>query len=226
MRRGSHSIRFLLAMAVTVVATVGGGCSSDDSTPTQPTGPSGASGYTERGWERYESGDFDGALSDFAAALDRDATYGEAYAGRGWTQLAQATSVSAMQAAGNSFVSAESNGDSGAYVQVGRAAASLGSAGTMLATAVTQARAALETDPGFVFEHRTSITAIDVRLIEAFAQAAQGNFDAALIAADQVSDSGIDASQSATWQVGDEVYASYVGAVLAHLHALSQQYSG
>ena len=225
MRRGSMTITTLLLAGLALLPA--GGCSSSgDSGPTEPTGPTTAAGYTDRGWERYEAGNYDGALSDFNAAIDRDAGYGEAYAGRGWTQLARATSPSAMQTAGASFVSAATRGETGAHVEAGRAAASLGAGGTALEAAVTQARAELQADPSFVFEHRTSINAVDVRLIEAFAQAAQGNFDAALTAADFVVDSGIDQGNPATWQVDDDVYTSYLGAVLAHLHKLSGQFSG
>lgn len=137
-----------------------------------------------------------------------------------------AVSVSGMQEAAADFVSALSRGQTGAYVQAGRAAASLGAGGSALDAAVTQAQDALDSQPTFAFEHRTSFDWRDLRLIQAFALAAQGHFDNALAAADAVADSGIDDADAGTWVVGGTTYPNYLGAVLAHLHALSQQYAG
>lgn len=204
-----------------------GGCGGgDDDGPTTPTGPSTAAEYTARGWERYEAGDYDGAAGDFTTAIDRDATWGEAHAGAGWTQLAVAVSAPAMEQAAVHFVAALNYGENGAYVQAGRAAASLGAGGSALTAAVTQAQAALDAAPTFEFEHRASIDWRDLHLIQAFAHAAQGHFDSALAATAAITDGGIDENDPDTWEVGGLTYPTYLGAVLAHLHSLSQQYAG
>jgi hypothetical protein len=202
------------------------GCGSDDPTPVTPSGPTTAAGYTNRGWERFEAADFSGAQSDFNAAINRDASYGAAHAGQGWARLALATSSNAMQAATGSFATAILNGEFGAYVFAGRAASNLGSGDAFLVASVGDAQAALAVDASFTFSHRTSFNAADLHLIEAFAEAGQGDFPNALAAADLVLDSGIDAGTTGTWQVDGTGYDSFVGAVLAHLHKVSGQYSG
>ena len=202
------------------------GCGGDDSTPVTPTALTTAAAYTERGWERFEAANYSGALDDFSQAIVLDATYGEAHAGQGWTHLARATSSIFMQTAVTSFASAMDNGENGAYVLAGRAAANLGAGGASLDAAVADALAALAADGTFVFSHRTSFNADDLRLIQAFARAAQGDFSGALDAADLVLLSGIDEGSTGTWSVDGTTYDSFNGAVLAHLHKLSEQYSG
>lgn len=226
LRRPAIGTSALLAALLSALVIVGCGGGGGDSTPVTPTDPTTATGFTSRGWERFEAANFSGALSDFNDAIDLDATHGPAHAGQGWARLAMATSSIAMQTAITSFGTAVANGEGGAYVVAGRAAAQLGSGGTSLDSAVTDAQAALAADASFVFSHRTSFNAADLRLIEAFAKAAQGNFSGALVAADLVLDSGIGADNSATWQVDGTSYGTFVGAVLAHLHKLSGQYSG
>jgi len=201
-----------------------GGGGGDD--PVIPDNPTTAAGYTSRGWERFEDGDLSGALSDFTDALGMDADHGPAHAGQGWVRLSQATSPLTMQAAVSAFTSAITAGESGAYVQAGRAAANLGSSSTYLAAAVTDAQAARATDPAFVFSHWTSFDLVDVRLIEAFARAGQGNLAEALTLADVIQASGITAGNSATWQVDGVDYASFAGAVLAQLARLSELHAG
>ena len=216
---------FLIAGCLGILLLSGCGGSSD-STPTTPTGPTTAGAYTDRGWERFEAANYSGALSDFNEAIDLSAAYGEAHAGLGWTRLAQATSSISMQTAVGSFTSAINNAEGGAYVLAGRAAANLGAGGAVLEAAAADARAALAADAAFVFGHRASFNVGDLRLIEAFAKAAQGNYAAALTAADLVLDSGIDDGSAGTWIVNGTTYDSFTGAVLAHLHQLSGQYSG
>ena len=211
-------------LAVLLLAGCGGG---DDPTPTTPsTDPTTAVGYANRGWDRFEDDNYSGALSDFNDAIDLDATMGEAYAGQGWARLAQAASPISMQTAAGSFANAIGNGENDAYVLAGRAAANLGSGTAFLDAAVTDAQAAVAADGVFVFSHRTSFKVVDLRLIEAFGKAAQGNFSGALTAADIVLDSGIDEGSSVTWVVDGTTYDSFNGAVLAHLHKVSEQYSG
>lgn len=203
------------------------GCSSgDDPTPVTPTGPTTAAEYTARGWERFEDADYSGALSDFNQAIDRNATYGEAYTGQGWTLMAQAVSPTAMQSVVGSFDNAINNGVTGADALAGRAAANLGAGGESLDNAEADALAALAADGSFIFSHGAGINTDDLRLINAFAQAVRGEFSGALAAADQVLDSGIEEGSSVTWAVDGTTYDSFTGAVLAHLHKISGQFSG
>ncbi len=205
------------------------GCGGDDDNPTPvvpPDEPDTAAEYTDRGWERFEVENLSGALADFNAAIFLDRTYGEAHKGQGWTRLSQATSRNSMRGAVDSFASAILNGEDGADVLAGRAAANLGAGGTSLEAAIADAQAALAADGEFVFIHRPSFNAVDLQLIDAFAKVDQANYSGALSTADLVLDSGIEEGTPDTWVVDEITYDSFNGAVLAHLHKISEQYSG
>ncbi|HPF34863.1 MAG TPA: hypothetical protein P5571_13295 [Candidatus Krumholzibacteria bacterium] len=215
----------LLRAALPLLAfAVMAGCGGGDGGPTPPADT--AASYTADGWDAFETGDYQAANTAFLAALALNGGYGPAHAGLGWTALQSARTSTAMLAAAANFTDALNNGETGAEVSAGRAAARLGAGGVSLAGAVTDAQAARTAAPAFSFTHRAGFDVDDLRLIEAFAQIGLGNVDAALAAADLVQDSGIEAASPATWQVGTTVYGSYAAAVLAHLHALSEEYAG
>ena len=217
-----------LLAACVLAALLLSGCrgDDDDSSPLTPTTPDTAAAYTTRGWERFGAANFSDALADFNAAIQLDATYGEAHTGQGWTRLSLATSPVSMNTAVVSFDNAIDNEENGADVLAGRAAANLGVGGASLDNAVDDAQAALTADAAYVFSHRTSFNALDLHLIDAFAQAARANFSEALTAADLVLDSGIEQDDAGTWVVDGTTYDSFNGAVLAHLHKVSGQFSG
>ena len=82
--RRSLATRTGLVLATGLIL-LGAGCGSDDdSGPAGPTGPTTAGAYVDRGWTRFESGDFAGAESDFNAAVKLAPTLGAAYAGLGF----------------------------------------------------------------------------------------------------------------------------------------------
>lgn len=217
---------FLVLCLLCIVLSAGCGGDEDDPTPIAPIGPTTAVEYTERGWEWFEAAEFNDALADFKKAINLDVNFGEAYTGKGWTLLAQAVSTTDMQGAVGSFDNAINNGEAGADVLAGLAAANLGAGGTSLEAAIADAEAALALDPSFIFTHRESFSAADLRLIVAFAWAAKGEFPLALAASDPVLDSGIQEEIATTWSVDGITYESFTGAVLAQLHKLSAQFSG
>jgi hypothetical protein len=205
------------------------GCGGDDDNPNPvppPDEPDTPAEYTDRGWERFEVENFSGALADFNAAIFLDKTYGEAHTGQGWTRLSQATSPNSMRGAVDSFVDAILNGEDGADVLAGRAAANLGAGGTSLEAAIADAQEALAVDAEFVFTHRPSFDAVDLQLVDAFAKAGQADYSGALATADLVLDSGIEEGNPDSWVVDEITYDSFNGAVLAHLHKISEQFSG
>jgi hypothetical protein len=202
------------------------GCSSGGDSDNGPDPPDTAAEFTQRGWQRFQAGNLSGALADFTDAIDLDATYGPAYVGQGWARLGLATTAAAMQSAVTNFDSAITNGEDGAIVRSGRAAANLGAGGTSLAAAISDAQTARTADPSFVFPRRTSFTVDDLYLIEAFAHVAQAQFTEALAAADAVEDSGIEEGNSSSWVVDSVTYSSFNGAVMAYLHQLSTDHAG
>jgi hypothetical protein len=220
-------VRRVAGIAVLSALLVAGCEGDDDQTPvTPPDEPDTSAEYTDRGWERFEVENYAGALGDFNSAIFLDRSYGEAHTGQGWTRLSQATSRNSMRGAVDSFVNAILNGEDGADVLAGRAAANLGTGGSSFDAAIVDAQAALAADAEFVFIHRPSFDAVDLQLIDAFAKAGQADYSGALATADLVLDSGIEEGNPDTWVVDETTYDSFNGAVLAHLHKISEQFSG
>ena len=219
-----NSRNFRLLSMLLLAALVG--CSSGDDTPTTPTTPDTAAEYTTRGWQYFESDHFSEALSDFNAALGLVPTYGEAMAGKGWCNLKLSVGTSGLSAAATDFQAALAANEEESYVIGGLAAVRLAQGADQLSNAILLANAVVATDPSFVFSHQPSFNATDMILISAFAYAAAGEFELALTEADLIEPSDIEADYPSTWVVEGTTYSSYIVAVLAHLHQLSEQYSG
>lgn len=218
-----HSKHLVVLTLAVLVALAGCGGGGDDG----PTAPDlTAAELTARGWDSYEAGDLNAALTDFDAAIARDGAYADAHVGQGWAQLGLAATGTGMTSAAASFTAALGAGATGAEVRAGRAAVYLGAGGATLDDAVTDAVAARQQSPSFQFAHRTSFDHRDLRLVEAFALAAQDDLEGALAAADGVAASGITPGNSASWVVDSVTYGSYGAAVLAYLNKLSNQYAG
>jgi tetratricopeptide (TPR) repeat protein len=219
----SRHTRFLLLPALLVLI----GCSSgSDDPPTEPTAPDSPEEFTYRGWEYFEGSHFDYALLDFNSALELSPNYGEALAGKAWCDLSTTANIFDVNGASLSFEMALNAGEDESYVVAGLAAVRLAQGGDHLESAVQHANTVLSTNSAFYFTHRPSFNILDMRLILAFAAAAEGDFPEALVQADFVEDSGIDANDSATWTVAGTSYTNFNAAVLAHLQELSEQFAG
>ena len=223
----SSNVRQIFLM-IGLLALVGlYGCSSGgDDTPVVPDAPDTAAEFSARAWGYFETEHYDNALDDFASALVLDGGYGEAMAGQGWCRLALAISVSDATSGIGNFDQALAAGENESYVLAGLAAAQLASGGDNLALAITNAGSVLSADPGFVFEHQISFDSKDLLLIRAFAYAVVGEYALALDQADLIDDSEMDENDSSSWLVAGIAYGSFSAATLAHLHQLSEQYSG
>ena len=222
----SRNVRQIMMIGLLSLVGLFGCSSGDDDTPVIPDTPDTAAEFSARAWGFFESELYNDALADFGSALDLDSGYGEAMAGRGWCQLLLATSVFGVNSSIVNFDLAQAAGENENYVMAGLAAAQLGAGGDYLASAITNAGLVLSADPAFVFEHQISFDTKDLLLIRAFAHAVPGDFQLALDQADVIDDSGIDENMPSTWVVGGTTYTSFAAAVLAHLHQLSEQYSG
>jgi tetratricopeptide (TPR) repeat protein len=203
-----------------LVLVAGAGCSKDGKS-TRPGGGATAETLTAQGWAAFATGEYGDALTSFDQAIAKDAEHGPAYVGAGWARLVSAQSVGDLRGAVSSFGTAAGLGETGADALGGRAAARLAIGGDDLPGAISDAAAALSAAPDFVFEYRPSFDATDLRLIEAFAQAARARYAEALAAADLVAPSGIDAADADTWVVGGETCDTFAQAVLAYLQQLS-----
>jgi tetratricopeptide (TPR) repeat protein len=226
MRQSTRSYIWITIAALALVLAPGG-CGGGGNGDSKPIVPTTAEEFTARGWERFEAGDIGGALSDFDDALDIDSGHGPAYLGLGWARLGLATSTASMGLAAASFDSAGAHGVAEEEFLSGRAAAHLGMGGNPnYISAIEDAMLALQLAPDFTFAHRGSFNATDLKLVRAFAFAAQGHIPAALSAADEVMDSGIEDGLPGTWVVDGTSYGSFDGAVLAFLYKLSEEYAG
>ena len=78
MRKYKHLI-FPIVASITLLL---GGCSDNDDDPAS-AGET-AVDILNRGWDNFETGDFETALEDFESAYDRDGTLADALNGAGW----------------------------------------------------------------------------------------------------------------------------------------------
>lgn len=216
MRSWSELLFLLIAFALI-------GCESSEKAGTG--GDLTAAGLTDDGWLYFEAGYYATALDQFESAQEIDATHGPAHTGEGWARLMLAEALTEIDLAHACFGAALSNGETGAEVYGGRAAlwlaADFGS--QTLSSAIEDAQAARSADPAFIFDHLPSFDLTDLWRIEAYAEAASGDFPAALAAADAVIASGIDPLDRGTWVVGAASYEVFEEAVLAHLMRLSEE---
>lgn len=206
-----------------LLALVLSGCTSGDEVAGGED-PS-AADLTIEGWACFDAASYAAALERFEAAQLKDGSYGSAHTGEGWARLMLAETLSEIDLARASFSAALLYGETGAEVYGGRAALGLAADfGTLtLATAISDAQAARTAEPAFVFAHLPSFDSADLWRIEAYAQAAAGDFAAALTAADAVSPSGIEQLQRSTWVVDEVPYAAFAEAVMAHLVRISEE---
>lgn len=213
----------VLPILVALMLTLGCGGGDDDG-PTAPVDT--ALSLTAAGWEHFTAQRHAEAAAAFESALALTAGYGPALVGLGWSRLQLAASPADFQGTVTIFDQAVAAGQTGADVLCGRAAARLALGGGALSAAVNDAQAALANAPSFRFIHRNSIDATDLRLVVAFARAAQDDLPAALAASAPIAASGIVEGQPASWVVDGVTYQSFAGAALAWLHALAEAHAG
>ena len=212
-------------VALSALTACGGGGGGGGTGPTDPGTGGTAAERTAQGWARFVERDFAAAITEFQAAIVRDADFGEAHLGLGWSRLNHGTSDADLDAATSSFDAAAARGVAGAATLAGRAASRLGR-GVALDVASADAQTALTTSPQFQFVHRPSVDRNDLLLLRAFAEAGRGNLAAALAAADQIQSSGITSNDASSWVVQGVTLPTFEAAVLARLHQLSESHAG
>jgi tetratricopeptide (TPR) repeat protein len=196
-----------------------------DERATRPSGVT-VQAWTEAGWAAFERGDEAEALNLFSRALAVDGAYAPALTGAGWSGLVTSLDPEGFSLALARFRAALQASPSDSMAAAGRAAVLLALGADSLASAAAAASDALRMAPHFVFSHRPSFTSRDLDLIEATAQAARGDFAAALQAIDPEGASGIREDQSATWRVNGAVLRSFPEAVLAEVAEVARGEAG
>jgi tetratricopeptide (TPR) repeat protein len=125
-------------------------------------GPDAAS-LTAEGWERYEDGDYDGAIEKFDDAIDADANYRDAYNGLGWSYGKLDSLAEAVAA----FDLCISKGDTRPDPYAGKAPVCRDLDPPEFADAISAAATALSKDSDFEFEHYDDFNWRDLRIIKA-----------------------------------------------------------
>ena len=204
-------------LSAVLLSSCGGGST------TKPVDLTTAAEYTAQGWSKFSLADYAAATELFNKAIAKDASYGQAYTGLGWTELVTSEVADEMALAVSHFSSAASNGDHSADRHAGMAASYLGRGETRedYQSAITHAQTVLDLDPDFSFSYDTNFDADQVQLVLAFASVALGEYTQALSAADKVISSGLVSNDPSTWHIEGTTYRSFVQAILAHLDALS-----
>jgi tetratricopeptide (TPR) repeat protein len=136
-----------------------GGCGGGDGGGPGDT----AASLTEDGWERYEAGDYAGAVGKFNAAIDLDANYKDAYNGLGWSHA----KLDELDDALTNFNLCISKGDTRPDPLAGKAPVLRDLDPPQFQNAIDAAVAALAKDSDFVFEHYEDFDWHDLRLIKA-----------------------------------------------------------
>ena len=114
-----------------------------------------------QGWERFEGGDYDGALSKFREALSKNRSYGEAYNGEGWCRL----KLDSLDVGLTSFDDAILNGVESADPCAGKAVIYRDLEPVDFQAAIDCADSALAIDIEYRFSHDESLDWKDLRLI-------------------------------------------------------------
>jgi tetratricopeptide (TPR) repeat protein len=141
----------------------------------------------EKGWQKFEGGNFAGAGSDFDAALSISANAGDssgAFLGLGWAQLRRdQAGVAANNLAEYLNLSPGSNDG-----RAGLAFACLGQ--DDFQGAIDAAEAVLSSDPSWTFGHDGSVDYSDLRLLLAQSYYALADYSESLRIVQQYFDSG------------------------------------
>ena len=111
--------------------------------------------------DKFESGDYDGALSKFREALRKDRSYGEAYNGEGWCRL----KMDSLDVGLASFDDAILNGVESADPCAGKAVIYRDLEPVDFQAAIDWADSALAIDIEYRFSHDQSLDWKDLRLI-------------------------------------------------------------
>ncbi|MBK7189876.1 MAG: hypothetical protein IPH86_14670 [bacterium] len=208
--------RWLVPGCLLIVAA----CSDEQTTVPPPAAPD-AEHVTREAWVDFEAGDLTSALAGFDRAVVLDADYADAQVGRGWCLLRGADGSGPLANAEAAFTTAATLEPTNPDALAGRAGARLGLGAGEFAGAIADAEAALALDPDYAFTHVPAYTATALRLIDAQARVAQGDFAAALTALDVVFPSNLDADNPDTWVVEGHIEASFETAVLAYLNRVN-----
>lgn len=166
------------------------------------------------GWTQFEAGDYERADAYFLSALATDSTLAEAHTGLGWS----AAFAGDLEAASDRFTRALILAPVNTDALAGAAAVALARGNR--ADAITNARAAIDGDLAWTFDHKDGVDVEDLRLVLAQALVLEG---AARYAEAQAEldlldpENGLDAGEPASWVVGSAIYASYGEALVAAL---------
>ena len=219
--RHNNLSRLCLAFLLTTFMA----CSSEEPVAPEIQDP-GTVSLLRTAWSHFEAKNYEDALGFFDQALAREPDSFDALLGRGWSLLKCSTSISFLEEADAAFGQALALDTVNSDALGGRAAARLSIGGAGIAGAVEDVGVILQNEPAYEFQHCTTFNHIALRLIQAQAQAAIGNYDSALFALDAIYVSGIIAENSNTWVVEGLIEGCFGAAVLSHLDRVERLWIG
>jgi Tfp pilus assembly protein PilF len=179
-------------------------CGDDDDGVTQT-----AEELTDQGCNKFEAGDFDGAVADFNAAIGLDTDYARAYLGLGWAKLRQSRAGLAEDAFLTYMAKSSTQAND---VLAGLAFAC--DAESKPQEAIAYAEDLLAADPQWSFGHDSNVNYLDVALVLADNYYLTADYEQSLAVVQQYFDSTfnppIDTDQGRT-QLADKLASLYTG---------------
>lgn len=159
----------LFVPALTVLLFVGGGmgCGNDNGVG------AGAATLVETGWNQFEDNQFEEALRSFESALEKDANYGDAHSGAGWTQARLGDLHASREAFDRALTTTPT---SLTDVYAGRSIVMLDTPPVDYAATETAARSVIDADSLYTFLHDPTVNWRDMRLIIALCLFAQTEY--------------------------------------------------
>ena len=185
--------------------------------------PTSAAWSTSLGWASFTAGDYSTALGHFQAARSLVSDHADAFNGLGWSYLMLDDMTSARVEFQQAIVLGLPTKDADAGLAVVfRVIPSLPSA-------INHALTVLNSDPLWVFTHRTSIDYLDMRLLLAQCYFRQGEswFDEAQAQVDILDPAnGLDPADPTSWSVGSSTFATYGSALMTLIMDLETSIGG
>ncbi len=177
--------------------------------------------YTMIGWRHFSDGDYANALTAFETAMQGNATYGEAFVGRGWCYIRLENLASAL----TDFDTGLGFDNTILVGYAGRALTHL--AQQSYSEAIADARVVIDADSVYQFSYDTNIDHILVRLVLVQAYYATQDYESAQAQCNKIDpNNGLDPVLPGSWVVNGVTYGSYNEALLGLIQYLVLQQGG
>jgi len=173
----------------------------------------------QQGWELFEQGKYESALSQFIDAVYMEPNKEGGYHGKAWCYLLLNQPTDAI----DNFYLAIGRGNQTLDPLAGLAGAFLANAN--YADAIVKGEAVLAANVNYYFEHEPLINFQDIRLILAMAYYHEGRLSEAQQQVNFLEPNNrLNATDPSTWVVDQQTYSSYAAALMALIDQLDVLY--